>query len=149
MTASTWLSNKWPSAAFGTRAVIRCYVGGVGAEDVLDADDAELIEACARFRPPSCRFPTTRARRRCALAPLDAAVRARALDRAARIRAALPPGIFVTGQAYDGVGSPTASVARAIRPRPSSRISAAPPNEGDGSMNETIYALYPVFAAQR
>jgi protoporphyrinogen/coproporphyrinogen III oxidase len=28
------------------------------------------------------------------------------LERVARIRAALPPGIFVTGQAYDGVGIP-------------------------------------------
>ena len=41
MTASTWLSNKWPTEAFGTRAVIRCYVGAVGEEDVLDADDAD------------------------------------------------------------------------------------------------------------
>ena len=48
MTAATWLSSKWPDEAFGTRAVVRCYVGAVGEEDVLDADDADLIEACAR-----------------------------------------------------------------------------------------------------
>ena len=36
MTASTWISSKWPEPAFGSRAVVRCYVGGVGDEDVLE-----------------------------------------------------------------------------------------------------------------
>jgi oxygen-dependent protoporphyrinogen oxidase len=107
MTASTWLSNKWPIEAFGTRAVIRCYVGGVGAEDVLEADDADLIRACARHlsavvplpeRPEHAavvRWPR-------AMPQYDTGHR----ERVARIRAALPAGIFVTGQAYDGVGIP-------------------------------------------
>jgi oxygen-dependent protoporphyrinogen oxidase len=107
MTASTWLSNKWPIEAFGTRAVIRCYVGGAGAEDVLDADDADLIEACARHLAAVVPLPDR---------PEHAAVvrwpRAMPqygighLERVARIRAVLPAGIFVTGQAYDGVGIP-------------------------------------------
>ena len=107
MTASTWLSNKWPSEAFGTRAVIRCYVGGAGAEDVLDADNGELIDACARHLAAIVPLPER---------PEHAAVvrwhRAMPqygtghLERVARVRATLPPGIFVTGQAYDGVGIP-------------------------------------------
>ncbi len=107
MTASTWLSNKWPSAAFGSRAVIRSYVGGVGSEDVLDAADDELVEACARFQAAVVPLPAT---------PEHAAVVRwpRSMpqyevghnDRVVRIREALPPGIFVTGQAYDGVGIP-------------------------------------------
>jgi oxygen-dependent protoporphyrinogen oxidase len=107
MTASTWLSNKWPSAAFGSRAVIRSYVGAVGDEDVLDADDAELIEACARFQAAVVPLPA---------APEHAAVvrwprsmpqyELGHIERVARIRAALPAGIFVTGQAYDGAGIP-------------------------------------------
>ena len=107
MTASTWLSNKWPTEAFGSRAVVRCYVGGVGAQDVLDAEDAELIEACARHLAAVVPLPDR---------PAHAAVvrwpRAMPqygtghLERVARIRAALPAGIFVTGQAYDGVGIP-------------------------------------------
>lgn len=107
MTASTWLSNKWPSPAFGNRAVVRCYVGAVGDEDILEAADVELIEACARFHAAVVELPD---------APEHAAVvrwpRSMPqyglghLERVARIHDALPAGIFVTGQAYDGVGIP-------------------------------------------
>ncbi|MDP9330136.1 MAG: protoporphyrinogen oxidase [Actinomycetota bacterium] len=107
MTASTWLSSKWPDEAFGTRAVVRCYVGGVGAEDILDADDADLIEGCARHVAAIVPLPPE---------PEHAAVvrwpkampqyEVGHLDRVARIRDSLPGGIFVTGQAYDGVGIP-------------------------------------------
>jgi oxygen-dependent protoporphyrinogen oxidase len=107
MTASTWLSSKWPDDAFGTRAVARCYVGGSGAEDILEADDADLISACARHLAAVVPLPTE---------PEHAAVvrwpRAMPqyevghLDRVARLRSALPPGIVVTGQSYDGVGVP-------------------------------------------
>jgi oxygen-dependent protoporphyrinogen oxidase len=107
MTASTWLSNKWPTESFGTRAVVRCYVGGAGAEDLLDEGDADLVEACARHLAAVVPLPD---------APEHSAVvrwpRAMPqygvghIDRVARIRAGLPAGIFVTGQAYDGVGIP-------------------------------------------
>ena len=107
MTASTWLSNKWPTEAFGTRAVVRCYVGGAGAEDLLDEDDADLVEACARHLAAVVPLPDV---------PEHSAVvrwpRAMPqygvghLERVARIRSGLPAGIFVTGQAYDGVGIP-------------------------------------------
>ncbi len=105
MTACTWLSRKWPDPAFGTRAVVRCFVGAAGEEDILDADDAEIVEACARHLA--------------ALLPLPAEPEATAVarwprsmpqyrlghrERVARIREHLPPGIFVTGQAFDGVG---------------------------------------------
>jgi oxygen-dependent protoporphyrinogen oxidase len=107
MTAATWLSSKWPSEAFGTRAVVRCYVGAVGEEDILDADDADLIAACARHLAALVRLPE---------APDHAAVvrwpkampqyELDHLDLVARIRRSLPEGIFVVGQAYDGVGIP-------------------------------------------
>jgi protoporphyrinogen/coproporphyrinogen III oxidase len=105
MTACTWLSRKWPDPSFGTRAVTRCFVGAAGEEDVLDAGDAEIVEACARHLA--------------ALLPLPAEPEAAAVvrwprsmpqyqlghrERVARIREHLPPGIFVTGQAFDGVG---------------------------------------------
>ena len=107
MTACTWVSSKWPDPAFGTRAVLRCYVGGVGDEDVLDAEDAELVEACARHLHAALDLP--------AEPTASAVVRwMRAMpqyelghvDRVRRIRDALPPGIFVTGSAYDGIGVP-------------------------------------------
>ncbi len=107
MTASTWVSNKWPSPAFGRRAVIRCYVGAVGSEDILDAPDADLIEACARFLAAVVPLPAR---------PEHASVvrwprsmpqyELGHLERVATIRADLPAGIFVTGQACDGVGIP-------------------------------------------
>ena len=107
MTAATWLSSKWPADVFGTRAVVRCYVGAVGEEDILDADDADLIEACARHLAAVVNLPDR---------PQHASVvrwpasmpqyEVGHLDRVASIRAALPPGIVVTGQAYDGVGVP-------------------------------------------
>ncbi len=107
MTAATWLSSKWPSDAYGDRAVVRCYVGAVGEEDVLDADDHEIVEACARHLAAVVSLPD---------APEHAAVvrwpasmpqyEVGHLDRVAGIRAALPAGIVVVGQAYDGVGVP-------------------------------------------
>ncbi|MFN8232437.1 MAG: protoporphyrinogen oxidase [Actinomycetota bacterium] len=107
MTACTWLSSKWPDEAWGDRAVMRCYVGAAGEEDVLDADDADLIDACTRHLAALLPLPER---------PEAAAVHRwpRALpqferghlERVARIRAGLPPGIFVAGSAYDGVGIP-------------------------------------------
>jgi oxygen-dependent protoporphyrinogen oxidase len=107
MTACTFLSNKWPDLSFGTRAAVRCYVGGVGAEDILEAEDSELIEACARHLSALVSLPAS---------PETAAVvrwpnampqyEVGHLDLVSRIRDGLPRGLFVTGQAYDGVGIP-------------------------------------------
>ena len=105
MTAATFLSRKWPDERFGTRAVVRCFVGAVGFEDVLDAADDEIVEALSRHLS--------------ALLPLPAEPEAWAvvrwprsmpqyevghLERIEAIGAALPPGIFVCGNAYSGVG---------------------------------------------
>lgn len=105
MTACTWLSNKWPSEAFEGRAVLRCYVGAVGEEDILDAGDDELIAASARHLAALLALPAQ---------PEHAAVvrwpgampqyEVGHVERVAGIRAALPPGIFVVGQPFDGVG---------------------------------------------
>jgi protoporphyrinogen/coproporphyrinogen III oxidase len=105
MSACTWLSRKWPDPVFGSRAVIRCFVGGAGDEGVVEADDEEIIGACARHLS--------------ALLPLAAEPQAGVVvrwprsmpqyllghrERVERIRQHLPAGIFVTGQAFDGVG---------------------------------------------
>jgi oxygen-dependent protoporphyrinogen oxidase len=107
MTACTWLSRKWPSEAFGTRAVLRCFVGGVGFEGVLDAPDPDLIEACSRHLAAVLELPTQ---------PEEAAVvrwpgsmpqyEIGHIERVTRIRGGLPTGIAVAGQPYDGVGVP-------------------------------------------
>lgn len=107
MTACTWISSKWPDPAFGSRAVMRCYVGGVGDEDVLDAGDDELVDACVRHLSAVLDLP--------ALPESSSVVRwMRAMpqyevghvDRVAAIRRCMPAGIFVVGSAYDGIGIP-------------------------------------------
>ena len=105
MTAATFLSRKWPDERFGTRAVIRCFVGAVGFEDVLESSDGDIVGALSRHLA--------------ALLPLPEEPEASAvirwprsmpqyelghLERVEAIGAALPPGIFVTGNAYAGVG---------------------------------------------
>jgi oxygen-dependent protoporphyrinogen oxidase len=107
MTACTWISSKWPDPAFGSRAVVRCYVGGVGDEDVLEASDDDLVEACARHVAAVVSLPVR--------PQVSAVVRwMRAMpqyelghvERVRTVRQHLPEGVFVVGSAYDGVGIP-------------------------------------------
>ena len=104
MTAVTFVSRKWPDAAFGDRAVVRCYVGGAGDEDVLDAPDEDIVDACARHLGAvlDLSAPTASCVHRWPRAMPQYEVGH--LDRVRRIREELPPGIFVVGSAYDGVG---------------------------------------------
>ncbi len=106
-TACTWVSSKWPDPAYGTRAVLRCYVGADGDEDVLDASDGDIVEACARHvgavldLPEPDRPPQPLVHRWCDAMPQYEIGHQ---GRVRRIRDGLPPGIFVVGNAYDGVG---------------------------------------------
>ena len=107
MTACTWISSKWPDPAFGSRAVLRCFVGAVGDEGILDAVDEDLIEACARHLSAVVALPERPEEARVVRWPRSMPqYELGHLDRVERIRAALPPGIFVVGSAYDGVGIP-------------------------------------------
>lgn len=105
MLACTFLSRKWPEEAFGDRAVLRCFLGGAGAEDLLDVPDEEIVEGVGR--------------QLAAVLDLPAAPEAWALVRWPRampqyevghgelvrgVAEALPPGIFLVGPAYDGAG---------------------------------------------
>ncbi len=105
MTACTWLSSKWPDPSYGDRAVLRCFVGAAGEEDVLDAPDEDLIGACTRHL--AALLPLPEGAEHAAVVRWPKAMPQYAvghLERVERIRAALPAGIFVTGQALDGVG---------------------------------------------
>jgi oxygen-dependent protoporphyrinogen oxidase len=104
-TAVTLLSAKWPDPAYGSRAVLLCFVGADGDEDVLDADDHAIIDACCRHLAALLTLPAR---------PEHAAVvrwpgsmpqyDVGHVDRVARIRRHLPAGVVVAGQPYDGVG---------------------------------------------
>jgi oxygen-dependent protoporphyrinogen oxidase len=107
MTASTWLSNKWPREEFGSRAVVRCYVGSAGDDDVVDAAEGDLVGACESHLAALAELPPHAAhtgvfRWHRAMPQYEVGH----LDRVARIRSGLPAGIFVTGSALDGVGIP-------------------------------------------
>jgi len=111
MTACTFLSRKWPQAAFGTRAVVRCFVGAVGFEDVLDAPDEDIVQAVCRHLAAVLPLPDRAAAS--AVVRWPRSMPQFELGHLARVRevdASLPPGIVVAGNAYVGVG-----VADAVR----------------------------------
>jgi oxygen-dependent protoporphyrinogen oxidase len=105
MTAATFLSRKWPDPAFGSRAVLRCFVGGAGAEDVLDARDEDIVEAVGRHLAavlPLHELPAAHAVVRWPRSMPQYEVGH--LDRVAAIERSLPAGIVVVGNAYRGIG---------------------------------------------
>jgi len=113
MTAATFLSRKWPDERFDDRAVVRCYVGGAGDEDVLDAADEYIVAACARHLSAVLDLPEPAASRVHRWWHAMPQYERGHLDRVRRIREELPPGIFLVGSAFDGVG--VSDLARAAR----------------------------------
>ena len=111
MTAATFLSRKWPEDRFGTRAVLRCFVGAVGFEDVLDAEDEDIVDAVCRHLAAVLALPDRPAASAVVRWPRSMPqFEVGHLERVRAIEASLPPGIFVSGNAYLGVG-----VADAVR----------------------------------
>jgi oxygen-dependent protoporphyrinogen oxidase len=104
MTAATFLSRKWPEEAFGDRAVLRCFVGADGSEDVLEATDEAIVEACSRHLAAILDLPAPTAWRVHRWPSTMPQYEPGHLDRVRRIRSALPPGIVVVGADLDGVG---------------------------------------------
>jgi oxygen-dependent protoporphyrinogen oxidase len=102
--AATFLSRKWPDAAFGDRAVLRCFVGADGAEDVVEAADADLVDACSRHLSAVLDLPHPAASHVHRWPAAMPQYEVGHLDRVRRIRSELPPGIFVVGGDLDGVG---------------------------------------------
>ena len=107
--AGTWGSGKWPGRAPAGHVLVRGYVGGIGREAVLEADDDGLVHlvraelgALAGIRGAPVhtevhRFPAGMPQ-----------YTVGHLARVARIRSALAdcPGLAVTGAPYNGVGIP-------------------------------------------
>jgi oxygen-dependent protoporphyrinogen oxidase len=107
--AGTWGSGKWPGRAPSGQVLVRGYVGGVGREAVLEADDDGLVHlvraelgALAGIRGTPVH---TEVHRYPAGMPQYTVGH---LGRVERIRTALAacPGLAVTGAAYGGVGIP-------------------------------------------
>jgi protoporphyrinogen/coproporphyrinogen III oxidase len=107
ITAATLVSRKWPDPAFGSRAVVRGFVGAWGMEGSLAMPDDELAERVddqiaeifdLSDRPDAAevvRWPR-------AMPQYEVGH----LERVDRIEAALAPRTFVVGHAYRGAGIP-------------------------------------------
>jgi oxygen-dependent protoporphyrinogen oxidase len=104
MTAATFVSRKWPDGSFGDRAVVRCYVGGAGEEDLLNAPDEDIVDACVRHLSAVLDLPGPVASRVHRWWRAMPQYELGHLDRVRRIREMVPPGIFLVGNAFDGVG---------------------------------------------
>jgi len=107
--AATWGTGKWPGRAPAGQVLVRGYVGGVGREAVLEADDDGLVHLVRAELGALAGIRGT---------PVHAEVHRYPdgmpqytlghLSRVARVRSALDacPGLAVTGAAYNGVGIP-------------------------------------------
>ena len=105
MTACTLVSRKWPDRAFGDRAVVRCFVGGSGAEDLLDQPDDEIAEGVVRQLAAMLPLPSEPESWRLVRWPRSMPqYEVGHLDRVAVIERALPAGTFLVGPAYRGPG---------------------------------------------
>ena len=107
LTACTFVSRKWPQPELGSRAVLRCFVGGVSAEDVMDAPDGEIAEAVCRHVAALVELPPAPEAWKVVRWPKAMPqYEVGHLERLARIEGSLPPGVFLAGSGYRGVGLP-------------------------------------------
>lgn len=107
--AATWTSLKWPHRAPPDQVLVRCYVGGVGREAILQLDDdqlvgrvrAELSTLCGIKAEP-CYAEANRWWKAMPQYTLGH------LDRLTQLDAALSRygGLVLTGAGYHGVGIP-------------------------------------------
>jgi oxygen-dependent protoporphyrinogen oxidase len=104
--AVTYSTVKWPHL-LDELDIVRCSIGRIGEEALLQREDADLVSVASRelalasgvSGPPVA----SRVTRWGGALPQYTVGH---LDRVARVRSALPEGLAVCGAAYDGVGIP-------------------------------------------
>jgi oxygen-dependent protoporphyrinogen oxidase len=107
--AATWTSLKWPHRAPTDQLLVRCYVGGVGREDILQREDQALVATVREELANICGIKAepvyTEVNRWWKAMPQYTIGH---LDRLVQLDAALSryPGLVLTGAAYRGVGIP-------------------------------------------
>ena len=105
MTACTLVSRKWPERSFGDRAVVRCFVGADGVEDIVDRPDEEIVDGVSRQLAALLPLPAGPEAARIVRWPRSMPqYEVGHLARVAAIERAMPPGTFVVGHAYRGAG---------------------------------------------
>ena len=107
--AATWTSLKWPHRAPADQLLVRCYVGGVGREAILERDDEQLTATVGSELNAICGISAepmyTEVNRWWKGMPQYTLGH---LDRLTQLDAALSryPGLVLTGAGYRGVGIP-------------------------------------------
>jgi oxygen-dependent protoporphyrinogen oxidase len=109
LVAATWSSIKWPDRAPADTVLARCYLGGVGRDDVLSTSDRAIVGRVRddlRIIAGITAEPTYAEINRWDRAMPQYAVGH--LSRLAQIEDALHryPGVLLAGAAYRGVGVP-------------------------------------------
>lgn len=106
MTACTLVSRKWPDPAFGDRAIVRCFVGAEGVEEIVDEPDADIIEGVSRQLAAVLPLPEPAEARVVRWPRAMPQYEVGHLERVDAIESGLPAGVFVVGHAYRGAGIP-------------------------------------------
>ena len=107
--AATWTSLKWPHRAPADQLLVRCYVGGVGREAILERDDGQLAATVRSELNALCGISAepmyTEVNRWWKGMPQYTIGH---LDRLTQLDVALSryPGLVLTGAGYRGVGIP-------------------------------------------
>ncbi len=107
--ASTWTSLKWPHRAPSDQLLVRCYVGGVGREDILQREDQALVATVREELASICGIKVepsyTEVNRWWKAMPQYTIGH---LGRLEQLDAVVSryPGLILTGAAYRGVGIP-------------------------------------------
>ena len=107
--AATWTSLKWPHRAPADQVLIRCYVGGVGRDRILEQDDASLVKTVRAELATMCGLtaePSYAEVNRWWKAMPQYTIGH--LERLTQLDAALSRynGLVLTGAGYRGVGIP-------------------------------------------
>ena len=122
--AATWTSRKWAHRAPPSHTLVRCYVGGVGREDLLKTDDhivmqrvkRELAEIAGLTATPTY-WEINRWERGMPQYTLGHGGRLKKIEEALRPY----PRLYLTGAGYRGIGIPDCirdgneTAARAVR----------------------------------
>jgi oxygen-dependent protoporphyrinogen oxidase len=107
--AATWSSLKWPHRAPPGQALLRCYIGGSGREELLQADDATIVATVRQELQDMAGIEVKPER-----AEVSRWIRGMPqyvlghLQRVEQIQVAVHrhPGLFLAGAGYRGIGIP-------------------------------------------
>ncbi len=110
MTAVTWTHKKWPHSAPKGKALLRCYVGRPGDEEIVSRSDEEIVETVLKdlnktMNIVSAPELTVITRWHDSMPQYTVGHKERMRDITAKMRKELP-GVFLAGASYEGLGVP-------------------------------------------